>query len=96
MLGYFVLHSVPQYPFFELSKTVLGNFSVFFIMRGDSFDLGGVKMSLSRFIVVLQSKLKIFCDHGVKYYTKTASGTTTKKITKVNFCLYLTNSLVIN
>ena len=29
----------------------------------------------------------MFCDKGVKYYTKTASGT--QKTTKVHFCLYL-------
>ena len=72
---------------FVLSKTAFGQLFRFFIIRGDPSDLGGVKISLSRFIVVLQSKLKMFCDQGVKYYTKTASGT--QKITKVHFCLYL-------
>ena len=74
-LGFFVSHSVPQDASFELSKTSFGQFFIFFIIRGDPSDLGGVKISLSRFIVVLQSKLKMFCDQGVKYYTKTASGT---------------------
>ena len=69
---------------FVLSKTAFGQLFRFFIIRGDLSDLGGVKISLSRFIVVLQSKLKMFCDQGVKYYTKTASGT--QKITKVHFC----------
>ena len=53
--------------------------------------LRGAKISLSRLIVVLQSKLKMFCDQGVKYYTKTASGT--HNITKVHFCLYLVYSI---
>ena len=42
---------------------------------------------MSRFVVVLQSKLNKFGDQGFKYYTKTASGT--QKITKLHFCLYL-------
>ena len=86
-LGFFALHSVHQDASFELSKTAFG----FFNIRGDPSDLGGVQISLSRFIVVLQSKLKMFCDQGVKYYTKTASGT--QKITKVHFCLYLVGSI---
>ena len=80
-----------QDPSFKLSKTAFGQFFRFYIISGDPSDLGGVKISLSRFIVVLQSKLKMFCDQGVKYYTKTASGT--QKITKVHFCLYLPQDL---
>ena len=55
---------------------------------GDPYDLGGgVKISLSWFIVVLQSKLKRFCDLGVKHFTKTATGT--EKSEKCVFGLYL-------
>ena len=60
--GFFVLHSVPQDASFELSKKGFRQFFRFFIIRGDPFDLGGFKISLSRFIVVLQSNLKMFCD----------------------------------
>ena len=49
-----------------------------------------VKISLSLFVVILISKLKMFCDLGVKYYTKTESGTL--KITKGHLCLYLVNT----
>ena len=72
---------------FEVSKTAFVQFFRFFIIRVDPSDLGGVQISLSWFIVVIKSKLKMFCDQGVKYYTKTASAT--QKITKVHFCLYL-------
>ena len=59
-LGFFALHSVPQDASFELSKKGFRQFFRFFIIRGDPFDLGGLKISLSRFMVVLQSKLKFF------------------------------------
>ena len=58
---------------FSYQKQLFNNFQIF-IIRGDPSDLGGVKMSLSWFVVVLISKLKMVCDQGVKYYTKTASG----------------------
>ena len=81
------MYSVHQDASFELSRTAFGQFFRFFIIRGDPSDLGGAQTSLSWFIVVLQSKLKMFCDQGVKYYTKTASGT--PKTRKMHFCLYL-------
>ena len=65
-----MLHSVHHEASFELLKTVFRQFFIFFIINGDPSDLGGVQISLSRLIVVLQSKLKIFCDQGVKYNTK--------------------------
>ena len=62
-LGIFVLHSVHHDVSFELSKTAFAQFLRFFMIRGsDPSDKGGFQISLSRFIVVLQSKLKMFCD----------------------------------
>ena len=62
-------------------KQLSDNFSDF----SSSSDLEWVKISLLRFIVVLQSKLKMFFDQAVKYYTKSRK----QNITKVHFCLYL-------
>ena len=42
-LGFFALRSVHQDASFELSKTAFGQFFIFFILRGDPFDLGGSK-----------------------------------------------------
>ena len=50
---------------FELSKTAFGQIFRFVIISGDPSDLGGVKISWSWLIVVLQSKVKMFCDPGV-------------------------------
>ena len=41
-----------------------------FHYKGNPSDLGGIQISLSQSIEVLQSKLNMFCDQGVKYYTK--------------------------
>ena len=46
-----------------------------FHYKGNPSGLGGIKISLSQSIDVLQSKLNMFCDQGVKYYTKTTSWT---------------------
>jgi len=42
-LRFFALHSVHQNPSFELSKSTIRQFFIFFTLRGDPFDLGGLK-----------------------------------------------------
>ena len=76
--------------FCAIKNSFWTTFQIFY-HKGGPFWFRGVKTSLSPLIVVLQSKLKMFCHQGVKYYTKSASGT--QKITKVHFCLYLVGSI---
>ena len=87
---FFVLHSVHQDASFELSKTAFWRiFRFFFYHKWGPFWFRGVKINLSWFIVFLQSKLTMFCDQGVKNYTKAASGT--KKSQNCIFvCIYWT------
>ena len=43
-LGSFALYSVHQDASFELSKSIFRQFFIFFTLRGDPFDWGGVKI----------------------------------------------------
>ena len=70
LFGVFLSH-------FENSTEFSVLFSVLFPEIPRIWEISRILGAALLFIVVLPSRLKMFCDHGVKYYTKTASGTQT-------------------